>query len=162
MTGSGGAGAAMVVPPVRPARIRSNPEAQSARRVGEPLTSSSVPEMSSAVELHLASNRNREHLEEAAHEAAVLPAIVGHLLGARDVISDHPLEPLGHPLVVDDEIDLVVEGEGTAVQVGAAYRGPAAVHHHGLGMEEGRTVLVHLDARLEQPSELAAAGPAAH
>src|SRR6266511_3487717 len=54
------------------------------------------------------------------------------------------LAALRHRLVVHDQVDLVVEGEGSAVQIRAADRRPAAVDDHGLGVEQRGPVCIDL------------------
>src|SRR5262245_48674905 len=107
--------------------------------------------------LHLAAYGDRDHLEEAADDTPILPALVRHLLGAGQVVDEHALQALGDALVVDDQVDLVVEPEGALVEVGASHRCPLAVDHHGLGVEERRAVLVDLDSGEETTAQLRAA-----
>src|SRR5262249_41423300 len=74
--------------------------------------------------LHLAAHGNRDHLEEAADDAPILPALVRHLLGAGQVVDEHPLQAPGDALVVDDQVDLVVQAKGAIVEVSASHRRP--------------------------------------
>src|SRR5215471_5321436 len=111
---------------------------------------------SPAPALHLAAHGNRDHLEEAADDAPILPALVRHLLGARQVVGEHALQALGDAPVVGDHVDLVVEPEGAIVEIGAPHRRPLAVDHHGLGMEERRPILVDLDTGEEETAQLGA------
>src|SRR5262245_16234421 len=106
--------------------------------------------------LHLAAYGDRDHLEEAADDAPILPALVRHLLGAGQVVGEHALQAPGDTLVVDDQVDLVVQPEGAIVEVGASHRRPLAVDHHGLGVEERRAVLVDSDAGEEETAQLRA------
>src|SRR5215510_2592194 len=107
--------------------------------------------------LHLAANRDRDHLEEAADDTPILPALVRHLLGAGQVVGEHALQAPGDALVVDDQVDLIVQPEGAIVEVGASHRRPLAVDHHGLGVEERRAVLVDSDTGEEETTQLRAA-----
>src|SRR5713101_7233028 len=107
--------------------------------------------------LELIADGEGQEFQEAAHDAAVPPRAVGDAARPREILFEDPLEVTGDGHVVNDEVDLVVEGEGSAVQIRAAHGGPAAVHHHGLGMEQGRAVLVHLDSHLEETAELRSA-----
>src|SRR5262249_58712675 len=117
-----------------------------ARGISGAFTSSSLSRIARAwAALHLAANRDRDHLEEAADDAPILPALVRHLLGAGQVVGEHALQAPGDALVVDDQVDLIVQPEGAIVEVGASHRRPLAVDHHGLGVEERRAVLVDSD-----------------
>src|SRR5712692_11757479 len=120
------------------------------RRAARILTISSLPCLSRSRVLQLIANREGEELHETTQDASIPPGLVGHSLGASEVLLEDSLEVASNALVVDDEIDLVVEGEGSTVKIGAADGGPAAVHDHGLGVEQGRPVFVHFDPGLEQ------------
>src|SRR5438128_9940345 len=106
------------------------------------------------VPLHLIANGKGEELQEPAHHAAIPPPLVRDATRSREIRFEYALETMGDSLIVDHQVDLVVESEGPTVEIGAAHRGPATVHHHGLGVEEGRPVLVDLDPGLEQATEL--------
>src|SRR5512132_3994398 len=80
--------------------------------------------------LHLIANGQGEELQEAAHHAAIPPPLVGDATRPREIRFEYALETMCDGLIVDHQIDLVVEGEGPTVEIGAAHGGPATVHHH--------------------------------
>src|SRR5437667_12126937 len=88
-----------------------------------------------ALPLHLIANGKGEELQEAAHHAAIPPPLVRDATRSREIRFEYALETMGDSLIVDHQVDLVVESEGPTVELGAAHRGPATVHHHGLGVE---------------------------
>ena len=70
------------------------------------------------------------------------------------------LHALGEAGVADREVDLVVEAEGTVVEVGGADDSPELVDDEDFGVNHGGLVLVDLGAGLEERAVAAAAGAA--
>jgi len=66
-------------------------------------------------------------------------------------------EPMSDATIIDRQIDFLVQGKRSIIEVGAADRRPDSVDHYGLGVHERGFVLENLNASEKKWAIVAAA-----
>ena len=82
---------------------------------------------------------------------------VSYLLRIFQIFLKDFFEPMSDATIIDRQIDFLVQGKRSIIEVGAADRRPDSVDHYGLGVHERGFVLENLNASEKKWAIVAAA-----